>query len=47
MTQVGYWANFAFPVYEPRTYITPGYQGTLGYGFPTRWVRRSRIRTVR
>jgi acetolactate synthase-1/2/3 large subunit len=35
MTQVGYWANFAFPVYEPRTYLTSGYQGTLGYGFPT------------
>ena len=35
MTQVGYWSNFAFPVYEPLTYITPGYQGTLGYGFPT------------
>jgi acetolactate synthase-1/2/3 large subunit len=35
MTQVGYWANFAFPVYEPRTYVTPGYQGTLGYGYPT------------
>lgn len=35
MTQVGYWSNFAFPVYEPRTYITPGYQGTLGFGFPT------------
>jgi acetolactate synthase I/II/III large subunit len=35
MTQVGYWANFAFPVYEPLTFITPGYQGTLGYGFPT------------
>jgi acetolactate synthase-1/2/3 large subunit len=35
MTQVGYWSNLAFPVYEPRTYITPGYQGTLGYGFPT------------
>ena len=35
MTQVGYWANFAFPVFEPRTFITPGYQGTLGYGFPT------------
>jgi acetolactate synthase-1/2/3 large subunit len=35
MTQIGYWANFAFPVYEPRTYLTPGYQGTLGYGFPT------------
>jgi acetolactate synthase-1/2/3 large subunit len=35
MTQVGYWSNLAFPVYEPRTYVTPGYQGTLGYGFPT------------
>ena len=35
MTQVGYWANLAFPVYRPRSYVTPGYQGTLGYGFPT------------
>lgn len=35
MTQIGYWSNMAFPVYKPRTYITPGYQGTLGYGFPT------------
>ena len=33
MTQVGYWANLAFPVYQPRTYLTPGYQGTLGCGF--------------
>jgi len=35
MTQVGYWSNLALPIYEPRTYITPGYQGTLGFGFPT------------
>ena len=35
MTQVGYWSNQGFPVYQPRTYITPGYQGTLGYGFAT------------
>lgn len=35
MTQVGYWSHLAYPVYEPRTYLTPGYQGTLGYGFPT------------
>jgi acetolactate synthase-1/2/3 large subunit len=35
MTQLGYWSNFAMPVYEPNTYITSGYQGTLGYGFPT------------
>ncbi len=34
-TQVGYWASTAFPVYEPGTFFTSGYQGTLGYGFAT------------
>jgi acetolactate synthase-1/2/3 large subunit len=34
LTQIGYLARIAFPVYEPHTYIGPGYQGTLGYGFP-------------
>ena len=35
-TQVGYWnAGGGFPVYEPRTFLGYGYQGTLGYGFPT------------
>lgn len=34
-TQVGYAARYKFPVYHPRTYIASGYQGTLGYGFPT------------
>jgi acetolactate synthase-1/2/3 large subunit len=35
-TQVGYWnAGGGFPVYEPRTFLNYGYQGTLGYGFPT------------
>jgi acetolactate synthase-1/2/3 large subunit len=34
LTQVGYFAAVAYPVYAPRTFITPGYQGTLGYGFP-------------
>ncbi|MGC8486960.1 MAG: thiamine pyrophosphate-dependent enzyme [Clostridia bacterium] len=34
MTQVGYVARAAYPVYEPRTFVHPGYQGTLGYGFP-------------
>jgi acetolactate synthase-1/2/3 large subunit len=34
-TQVGYWAHTGFPVYQPRTYVTSGYQGTLGYGFAT------------
>jgi acetolactate synthase-1/2/3 large subunit len=35
LTQVGYYSNVAFPVHAPRRYITPGYQGTLGYGFNT------------
>jgi acetolactate synthase I/II/III large subunit len=35
MTQVGYWSNFGLPVYQPNTFITAGYQGTLGYGFTT------------
>jgi acetolactate synthase I/II/III large subunit len=34
-TQVGYFSNFGFPVYHPRTFITSGYQGTLGYGYAT------------
>jgi acetolactate synthase-1/2/3 large subunit len=34
-TQVGYWSSQGFPVYQPRTYFTSGYQGTLGYGFAT------------
>jgi acetolactate synthase-1/2/3 large subunit len=33
--QVGFTAWFGFPVYKPRTYVTCGYQGTLGFGFPT------------
>jgi acetolactate synthase-1/2/3 large subunit len=35
ITQIGHVARFALPIYKPRTYITSGYQGTLGFGFPT------------
>ncbi|MDQ6773412.1 MAG: thiamine pyrophosphate-dependent enzyme, partial [Candidatus Dormibacteraeota bacterium] len=35
MTQLGYWSRVGFPVYEPRTYLTSGYQGTLGFELPT------------
>ncbi len=35
LTQVGYLAQVAYPVYGERTFLTPGYQGTLGYGFAT------------
>lgn len=35
LTQVGYLCRVAYPVDEPRKLIAPGYQGTLGYAFPT------------
>jgi acetolactate synthase I/II/III large subunit len=35
MCQAGYTSWLGFPVYEPRSFVTSGYQGTLGYGFPT------------
>ena len=35
ISQVGFASYFGFPVYEPRTFVTCGYQGTLGFGFPT------------
>src|SRR6185312_4749022 len=35
LTQIGYFARDHYEVYEPNTFITPGYQGTLGFGFPT------------
>ena len=35
LCQVGFTSYFGFPICEPRTYVTPGYQGTLGFGFPT------------
>ena len=35
LSQVGFASWYGYPVYEPRTFITSGYQGTLGAGFPT------------
>jgi acetolactate synthase I/II/III large subunit len=35
LTQVGFTSYFGYKVLEPRTYISEGYQGTLGYGFPS------------
>ena len=35
MTQVGYVGRLGFPVYQPRTYIHSGYQGTLGFSYAT------------
>jgi acetolactate synthase-1/2/3 large subunit len=35
LTQVTFFATVGLPVYEPRTFIGPGYQGTLGSAFAT------------
>jgi acetolactate synthase-1/2/3 large subunit len=35
LTQMGYAARFAYPVYKARTFLSPGYQGTLGWGYAT------------
>ncbi len=35
MTQISYWGNLGWPTYEPRTFLSTGYQGTLGWAYPT------------
>ena len=34
LTQIGYASRLALPVYRPRTFLSSGYQGTLGWGLP-------------
>jgi acetolactate synthase-1/2/3 large subunit len=35
VTQLGFAARLVFPVYKPRTFLSPGYQDPLGWGFAT------------
>ncbi len=35
VTQIGFAARLAFPVYHPRTFLSPGYQDNLGWGYAT------------
>lgn len=35
LTQISYASRILYPVYKPRTYLSTGYQGTLGWGYPT------------
>ena len=35
VTQIGFAARLAYPVYKPRTFISPGYQDALGWGYAT------------
>jgi acetolactate synthase-1/2/3 large subunit len=35
VTQLGFAARLLFPVYKPRTFLSPGYQDNLGWGYAT------------
>jgi acetolactate synthase-1/2/3 large subunit len=35
VTQIGFAARLLFPVYRPRTFLSPGYQDNLGWGYAT------------
>ena len=35
VTQLGFAARIAMPIYKPRTFLSPGYQDNLGWGFAT------------
>ncbi|HLA20708.1 MAG TPA: thiamine pyrophosphate-dependent enzyme, partial [Pseudolabrys sp.] len=35
VTQIGFAARLAMPVYRPRTFLSPGYQDNLGWGYAT------------
>jgi len=35
VTQIGFASRLLLPVYKPRTYLSPGYQDNLGWGFAT------------
>ena len=35
VTQIGFAARLLFPVYGPRTFLSPGYQDNLGWGYAT------------
>jgi acetolactate synthase-1/2/3 large subunit len=40
VTQIGFAARLALPVYRPRTFLSPGYQDNLGWGYAT-GIRRA------
>src|SRR5262249_46160605 len=35
VTQIGFAARLLYPAYKPRTYISPGFQDALGWGYAT------------
>jgi len=47
VTQIGFAARLALPVYRPRTFLSPGYQDNLGWGFATALGAQDARRDVR
>ena len=46
ITNMGYWAHFAYRSRQPRTYLTSSYFATLGFSFPCGPGRESRAARV-
>jgi acetolactate synthase-1/2/3 large subunit len=46
LTQVGYVARIGFETRRPRTYLSSGYQGTLGWGVPVALGAKHALRAV-
>ncbi len=46
VTQIGFAARLMFPVYRPRTFLSPGYQDNLGWGFATALGVQDALREV-
>jgi acetolactate synthase-1/2/3 large subunit len=46
VTQIGFAARFALPVYKPRTFLSPGYQDNLGWGYATALGAQDAMRDV-
>jgi acetolactate synthase-1/2/3 large subunit len=45
VTQIGFAARLLYPTYKPRTFISPGYQDSLGWGYATALGVQDALRT--
>jgi acetolactate synthase-1/2/3 large subunit len=46
VTQMGFAARLLYPVYKPRTFISPGFQDSLGWGYATALGVQDALRDV-
>src|SRR5262249_60276143 len=47
VTQMGFAARLLYPAYRPRTFISPGFQDSLGWGYATALGVKDARRDVR